>query len=69
MGAQNCDYPGGVVEPMALNEVIAPYVWPLAIDAQGGRGDLSLRSAFCNEDANRDWAAFDYLLFASVPAW
>ncbi len=68
MGQQNCTYPSGVVEPMALNEVINSYTWP-AINPQGGSTNLSLESFFCNNDPDRDWDAFDYLLLASVPTW
>ncbi len=61
-------YPDGVVDPLADGEVIAPYRWPVAIDAQNQRRALDLNRVFC-EDDDIDWSPFDMLLFVSVPAW
>lgn len=64
-------YPAGVVEPMAVGEVIAPYAWPRAIDraTDAALGAVDLAAAPCNVDPNLDWSPADVLLFVSIPAW
>ncbi len=70
--ATNCTdgqgYPEGVVDALTDGQVIAPYRWPVAIDAQNQRRALDLNRVYC-EDDDIDWSPFDMLLFVSVPAW
>jgi hypothetical protein len=63
-------YPEGAVEPMALNEVLTPYRWPVAVDRRTGeRLPLDLAAAPCDTDPEIDWTPFEALLFVSIPAW
>ena len=65
-----CDYPSGVVEPMALDGVIPPFSWPKAKSLLDGTTTaLDLTGAFCDSAEDIDWSPFDVLLFVSVPAW
>lgn len=64
-----CGYPAGAVEPMTLGEPLAPYTWPLALDADRTPRTLNLLEAHCAEDPDYDWAPYDRLFFVSLPAW
>jgi len=72
-GAVDCDsatYPDGVVEPMALGGVIAPYRWPDAtLRSEDRQVSVDLAQAPCALDDDIDWSPFDVLLFVSIPAW
>ncbi len=63
-----CTYPDGAVEPMELGEVITPYSWNQATNADRDEASIDLARVFCNED-EIDWSPFDVLLFISFPAW
>ncbi len=67
-GDMPCDYPNSV-EPMALNEPIHPYAWPLAIHADGTHTPLDLAKAHCDTDEIIDWSPHEILVFISIPAW
>ncbi len=63
-------YPGDVVEPMELDEVLAPYGWPAAISrATGDKLDIDLMQVPCASDPDIDWSPHDVLVFVSIPAW
>jgi hypothetical protein len=63
-------YPDGIVEPMALGEVLAPYSWPLAIHrGTQERLDIDLAQVPCATDPDIDWSPHDVLVFVSIPAW
>ena len=64
-----CKYPEGALEPMTEGEPIAPYNWPLALDAQSTPRNLSFLELHCNEDSDYDWTPFDFMLIVSLPAW
>lgn len=65
-----CTYPGGAVEPMALDQVITPYRWTQAEDlAAGVTRDLDLTAVYCDRDQDLAWSGIDYLLLVSIPAW
>jgi hypothetical protein len=67
-GDPACIYPAAA-EPMALNEPIAAYAWPLAIHGDGTHTPLDLEQAHCDTDAIIDWSPHEILVFISVPAW
>ena len=67
-GASPCTYPGGAVEPMALNQVLTPYSWPDARHRDGRTGSIDLEQAHCDQ-GDIDWSPFDVLLFVSLPAF
>ena len=65
-----CAYPDGVVDPMTLDAVIPPFIWPKARSLRDGTTtSLDLMGAHCNAAEDIDWSPFDVLLFVSVPAW
>lgn len=68
-GQQNCTYPVGAVEPMALGEVMTPYRWQTAIALEGGTFTLDLEDVFCNTTPGFDWSVYDALLFVTLPEW
>jgi len=65
----SCEYPEGVVEPMALGEVINAYAWADARHADGRAQSLNLQDAPCDTDPNLDWEPFPVALLVSLPAW
>ena len=65
----DCDYPSPVSEPMAQDEVIAPYAWPTALPFDRVETSLNLAEVHCNTDDALDWSPFEMLLFVSIPAW
>lgn len=65
----SCRYPQGAVEPMAVGEVLTPYMWSQAIHADGRQVALELADAPCGDDTVIDWSPHDVLVFVSVPAW
>jgi hypothetical protein len=67
-GEPECIYPDAA-EPMALDEPIAAYAWPLAIHADGTHTPLDLEQAHCDTDAIIDWSPHEILVFISIPAW
>jgi hypothetical protein len=67
-GDQPCIYPDAV-EPMALDEPLAAYAWPLAIHGDGTHTPLDLEQAHCDTDAIIDWSPHEILVFISIPAW
>jgi hypothetical protein len=67
-GDQPCIYPAAV-EPMALDEPLAAYAWPLAIHGDGTHTPLDLEQAHCDTDAIIDWSPHEILVFISIPAW
>jgi hypothetical protein len=67
-GTPGCTYPD-YVEPMAVNEVLAPYSWPMAIHGDGTTTPLALTDAYCDTDAVIDWSIHELLVFISIPAW
>jgi hypothetical protein len=67
-GDPACIYPDAA-EPMALNEPIAAYAWPLAIHGDGTHTPLDLEQAHCDTDAIIDWSPHEILVFISIPAW
>jgi hypothetical protein len=64
-----CAYPTGAREPMALNEVISPYSWPMALNGAGENKDINLEQIFCDNDPDLVWTNTGHLLFVSIPAW
>ncbi len=64
-----CAYPDDPVEPMALDEVIYPYSWPVALHADGRSAAIDLNDVACATDEIIDWSVHDLLLFVSIPAW
>jgi len=66
---EDCSYPEGAAEPMALGEVLSPYAWPSAVHGDGTDAPLDLQNAACDSDSVLDWSPFDVLLFVSLPAW
>lgn len=65
-----CTYPAGATEPMALDEVLSPYRWPVALEVGSGRQiELDLAKIHCNDDPEIDWSMVNSLLFVSVPAF
>ena len=67
-GDSACVYPDAA-EPMALNQPLAAYAWPLAIHADGTHTPLDLEQAHCDTDAVIDWSVHEILVFISIPAW
>jgi hypothetical protein len=67
-GDPACIYPAAA-EPMALDEPIAAYAWPVAIHGDGTHTPLDLEQAHCDTDAIIDWSPHEILVFISVPAW
>lgn len=63
-------YPDGVVDPMALGEVLPPYRWSVAVDRRtDDRLPLDLADVPCDLDAELGWGQHEALLFVSIPAW
>ncbi|MEO1233609.1 MAG: hypothetical protein AAFZ18_32410 [Myxococcota bacterium] len=55
---------------MALEEILSPYRWPVALEVGTGRQiELDLTKVHCNEDSEIDWRMINSLLFVSVPAF
>lgn len=68
-GPAPCVYPTGAPALPTDGEIIFPYRWAQALDAQRVSHELDLEDVYCASSTNIDWTAFPYVLFMAVPAW